>query len=245
MTDEERLLKETYHGEKTEGFFADVERLQKGEPLAYIIGHIPFLDCTIWLDSRPLIPRPETEFWVEKAIEDIKSAGPSSPRLLDLCAGSGCIGVAAAKAISSAHVTFGELKREHLGTIANNLNQNGIACERYQIFQSDLFENITGTFDYILSNPPYIDLALNRAESSVIDYEPHEALYGGKDGIELIHKILEKTHDYLNPAGKLYLEHEPEQAKDIQDYSAKHGLVALTHTDQYGIARYSVIGVAK
>ena len=71
QNEEKWLLQEKYHGEKTEAFFADCKRLALGEPLGYLIGHVPFLDCTIWLDNHPLIPRPETEHWVEQVIEVI------------------------------------------------------------------------------------------------------------------------------------------------------------------------------
>jgi methylase of polypeptide subunit release factors len=78
--DIEWLLKEKFGGEKSDAFFADCKRLALGEPLGYLIGHVPFLGCTIHLDSKPLIPRTETEFWTEKAIEEIKRAAPSAPR---------------------------------------------------------------------------------------------------------------------------------------------------------------------
>ncbi len=90
--DEVWLLREKYQGVKTDAFFEDCARLKNGEPLAYIIGSIPFLNTTIFLDAHPLIPRPETEFWVEKAIAHMNVRAPL--RILDLCAGSGCIGVA-------------------------------------------------------------------------------------------------------------------------------------------------------
>ena len=104
MTQEQHwLLKEKYHGEKTDGFFADCKRLALGEPLAYLIGWTPFLNTKIWLDSHPLIPRPETEFWVERAITSMRENAQDTlgflaepAKVLDLCAGSGCIGVAMA-----------------------------------------------------------------------------------------------------------------------------------------------------
>ena len=120
--DIEWLLKEKYQGEESVAFFADVKRMALGEPLGYLIGHVPFLDTTISLDSKPLIPRPETEFWVEKVITEIKLGSAGAPlRVLDLCAGSGCIGVAVAKAIPGATVDFSEIDAKHLPTITKNL----------------------------------------------------------------------------------------------------------------------------
>lgn len=237
--EESWLLNEKYNGVETPEYFADIKRLQAGEPLGYLIGHVPFLDTTIYLDSHPLIPRPETEYWVEKVIKEIRSAATASPRILDLCAGSGCIGVGVAKALPSAQVTFGEIEKTHLPTIATNLESNDIDCTRYQVFPSDLFKNLSGQFDYILSNPPYIDPVVDRAEASVKAHEPHVALYGGAHGMEIIGRIIEQAAQYLTPSGVLYIEHEPEQAAAIESLAAEHGYTATTHKDQYDVVRYS------
>lgn len=297
--DEQWLLTEKYGGEESAGFFADCKRLKAGEPLGYIIGHTPFLGCTIHLDSHPLIPRPETEFWVERAITVIKKNPPrqglgnslglasGTVNVLDLCAGSGCIGVGVAKAIPEATVHFAELDARHLPTIGKNLEENDINCSRYKVFQSDLFSNIPGQsfetqktvardevrgtgefskkpyqvygeekigtrnkvirpsdnflYDFILSNPPYINPEANTVEMGVVKHEPHHALFGGKLGLELIEHIIATAPQFLNAKGQLWLEHEPEQAAAIQTMAAKNGFSPTTHTDQYGVARYSVL----
>lgn len=239
--EEQWLLEEKHNGIKSEAFYADLERLQAGEPLAYIIGSVPFLNCTIYLDSHPLIPRAETEFWTEKAISQMSQA----PQVLDLCAGSGAIGVAVAKAIETAHVTFGEIDTAHLPTIAKNLEANGIDCTRYKVFASDLFENIEGIYDYILTNPPYIDPALDRTEDSVKKHEPHEALYGGKDGMELIEKIIAQAKKHLTRNGQLWIEHEPEQVESVTTLAQTYTYTVATHNDQYKVPRYSVLTMAQ
>ncbi len=258
--DETWLLTEKYNGEKSEGFFTDCERLAAGEPLGYVIGFVPFLNCRIYLDSRPLIPRPETEFWVEKAITAIPrsdlglargrtlgetSRGETSGQIevLDLCAGSGCIGVAVGKAVPEAHVTFTEIDPSHLSTIEKNCTTNHTVNST--IVQSDLFENVRSRFDFILSNPPYINPALDRAEPSVKNFEPHIALYGGEAGFELIEKIIVKAPLLLKSGGQLWLEHEPEQTALIASTAARAGFShSTTHTDQYGVDRYSVLTVS-
>ena len=254
MDQEERwLLNEKHEGEKSEGFFADLELLQNGIPLAYLIGSVPFLNCTIHLDSRPLIPRSETEFWTEKAIETIRNYVRNCERtdghkdayehvkILDLCAGSGAIGVAVANAIPEAHVVFGEIEKEHLSTIAKNLLENDVPCTRYKIFQSDLFVNIENPFDFILTNPPYIDPQIDRTEVSVKAYEPHRALYGGENGMECIRRILAEAPQYLTINGQLWIEHEPEQAEAIAELATKYNFSSATHKDQYNTPRYSVL----
>lgn len=239
--DEQWLLKEKYKGKKTKGFFTDLKRLISGEPLAYVIGYVPFLDCQIWLDSHPLIPRPETEYWVEEAIRSIKKKG-SEVKILDLCAGSGCIGVAVAKALPKSRVAFAEIDGEHLTTIQENLAQNiSMIDNRFELIESNLFENVSGRFDFILTNPPYIDPALDRTEDSVKNYEPHLALYGGQNGLEIIAQIIKQATHHLSSEGELWIEAEPEQMKDIVELLKSAGFHdTKVHVDQYGVDRFVV-----
>lgn len=254
LNQEERwLLKEKYQGTESEAFRADLKRLTAGEPLAYVIGHVPFLDCKIYLDSKPLIPRPETEHWVEKVIEEIRKAGaasPRPPRILDLCSGSGCIGVAVLKAVPNVHVTFSEIDPSHIPTILKNIEQNlsidgKVLPEHYEVVQSDLFENVSGKFDFILTNPPYIDPTLDRTEESVKKHEPRLALYGGKDGLDIINDIVTESQKYLCENGQLWIEHEPEQIEAIKQSAFQNGFSATTHPDQYNVDRYSVLTIPK
>lgn len=277
--EESWLLKEKYADKKSEAFLSDLKRLEAGEPLAYVIGHIPFLNCQIFLDSKPLIPRLETEYWVEKFITQLNWGGRTPTiQVLDLCAGSGAIGVAVSKALPKVSVTFSELDASHLPTIQKNLKNNLIIYDKiadhkevkisqakhnkfelqqmadknvsgdlniydkkkYEVVESDLFEKVTGKFDFILSNPPYIDPRVDRTESSVKKFEPHLALYGGVGGMELIAKIIVEAPKYLKPAGQLWLEHEPEQVQDINELAASQFSIE-NHNDQYGVKRYSTL----
>lgn len=236
--EEQWLLNEKYKGEKTPDFLADFKQLKAGIPLAYLIGHVPFLGCQIYLDSKPLIPRPETEYWVEKAIKEVKGGN----RVLDLCAGSGCIGVAVAKSLPTVQVDFAELDESHHPTIRKNLEANGLEISKSKIFGGDLFEKISEKYDFILSNPPYIDPALDRTEDGVKNHEPHLALYGGKSGIEIIRQIISDAPNHLNPDGQLWLEHEPEQAAAVAFLAIQAGFSrASSYPDQYGVLRYSVL----
>ncbi len=232
------LLEDKYAGIKTEEFETDLSLLKSGVPLAYVIGWTPFLNTKIWLDSRPLIPRPETEYWVEKATSELKSKNIREPKVLDLCAGSGCIGVAVLKAIPEAVVDFVEIDKIHHKTIYKNILENEIDLNRTNIFGGDLFENITEKYDMILTNPPYIDPKLSeRIQNSVKTHEPEIALFGGTDGMEIIEKIILEAPKHLNPGGILYIEHEPEQTEKIKSLSPN--IEALK--DQFGVERYSKI----
>ena len=241
----EWLLVEKYNGEKSDAFFADVARLEAGEPLAYLIGSIPFLNTTISLTSHPLIPRPETEYWVEKAITAIKETQNLTERtmhVLDLCAGSGCIGVAVGHALPASTIHFAEIDAAHLPTITHNCEENGLHEARRRIVQSDLFSGLKTEpqlrYDFILSNPPYIDPEVDRAEASVKAHEPALALYGGYAGMELIARTITEAPNFLLPHGQLWLEHEPEQTELIVEL-AEPSFTVTIHKDQYGVKRFS------
>ena len=239
-TNKERewLLRDKYEGVESEAFYQDLERLESGEPLAYVIGWVPFLNTRIHLDSKPLIPRPETEHWVDMAISEMKkSAKPL--KILDLCAGSGAIGVAVLQALPNALVNFVEIDGSHHPTILKNLEEAGVDDSRFKIIGGDLFENVTDSYDFILTNPPYIDPALSRTEAPVLEHEPHLALFGGQMGMEIVNRILKGASLHLNAGGVMYTEHEPEQMVAMASYP----LYAGSYEDQYGVARFSIFRI--
>lgn len=234
----EWLLRDKYTGQKTSEFYSDIERLKQGEPLAFVIGWIPFLSAKIYLDSKPLIPRTETEYWVGEVIKKVKNNNIPQPKVLDLCAGSGCIGIAVLKEIPHSRVDFAEIDDSHHATIIRNIKENYINKTRCAIFGGNLFENIINTYDLILTNPPYIDPEKSeRIQKSALHYEPSQALFGGKNGMELIEMIIQLGPKYLNTGGVLYIEHEPEQVAHILTL-APH---AQFHKDQFGTIRYCQI----
>ena len=244
------LLKEKYQGNKNAAFLADCERLIAGEPLAYLIGSVPFLNTTIYLESKPLIPRTETEFWVEKIIADINSSEvrpriilgltSDSLRVLDLCAGSGCIGVAVLKNVPNATVDFCEIDGTHHETIRKNIVENEIDISRTHICGGDLFEHISEKYDYILTNPPYIDPIQNQTDESVKKYEPALALYADNAGLEIIFRIIDEAHYFLKPQGVLVIEHDPEQSNKIRNYAEHHHFKVSTHLDQFDVERFTL-----
>ncbi len=202
------LLRDKYNGQETPALEKDLKRLKKGEPLDYVIGWKPFLNCRINLSLKPLIPRPETEFWVEKAIQEMKAAKDSSGKIsvLDVFAGSGCAGVAVLKNIPNAQVDFAEKYASFLKQIKINCDLNKLDPKRYGIVKSDVFSKIKNRYDFILANPPYIAKNDKRVQKSVLAFEPKQALFGGEDGLFFIEEFLKEAREHLNPKGEIWLE---------------------------------------
>lgn len=171
-------------------------RILSGEPLQYVLGRWEFMGLPFITDARALIPRQDTECLVEAALEmKLKTA-------LDLCCGTGCIGVSLAK-LGGARVTFSDISRDCLDISRENCALNGVSGN---FVEGDLFENITGGFDVIVTNPPY----LTRADMDVLQREvrrePAPALYGGDDGLDVIRRITAEAPRFLNAGGAVIME---------------------------------------
>lgn len=240
--EKEWLLKEKYSGRKSAAYNADVKRLESGQPLAYVIGHIFFLGCTIGLKRHPLIPRPETEWWVEKIISQIKNNTVSKKPLdvLDIFSGSGCIGLAILKHVPEAHVTFADKEQSCVEQILDNITLNNIESLRTKVVRSDMFASIHGTFDYIFTNPPYIaESRKNTIQDSVLAYEPRGALFAGDDGLFYIRKLIANAPRFLKVDGKMYVEFDTWQRGLIESVLSRSPSYEkhIWHTDQYGKPR--------
>ncbi|MDO8523954.1 MAG: HemK/PrmC family methyltransferase [bacterium] len=254
--DVQALLHEKYEGVETAQYETDKDRLAEGEPVDYVVGWKPFLDCKIFLDSRPLIPRSETEYWVEKAILEIRrERGSAALACLDLFAGSGAIGVAVLKHLPNARIDFGEIDAAHFPTILKNIRENlptpdlrqadGVNEMRARTIKTDVWSAIAGTYDFVFANPPYLSEARRkRIQKSVLAYEPASALFARENGLELIRKTIQGAAEYLRKDGAMYLEHEPEQAEAVIALAVSNRLSAKNRTDQFGVLRYSVLHMA-
>ena len=242
ISDEKRLLDEKYSGIATNEYAADKERLAEGEPLAYVIGNQPFLGLTVFLDSRPLIPRPETEWWTEQLLAKITSIYGSDfgSTFLDLCAGSGAIGCAALARLPDARVYFGEVDPAHEATIQKNIRENHLDASRASVGIGDLFQPFGDmTFDVIASNPPYVP-ADRTLPASVAEYEPPRALFAGDDGLEYIRRIAAELPRRLAPGGIAWIECDCGHAEPARALFAAQGLRAEVMNDQYGKPRVIV-----
>jgi release factor glutamine methyltransferase len=239
MREREWLLREKYGGKTCREFTEDLQRLARGEPLAYVIGWVDFLGTRIALASRPLIPRPETEWWVERVINNLRARPPA--HILDLYAGSGCIGIALLNAFLQSKAVFGEIDPTHCEQIRANLRANNIETERGAVIRSDGFTAIEGTFDLIVANPPYLDAQIPQAvEPSVLMYEPHQALFARQSGLEHIAYLLERSAAYLSPDGMLVIEIGEEQSDAVSRTATELAWTSTIHPDQYGKPRWGV-----
>lgn len=241
MTDQDFLIRDKYAGDTSIDLSEDLVRLHAGEPLAYVIGWIPFLGLRIELNSRPLIPRPETEWWTEALCAHLEERFGENPfSLLDLCAGSGAIGLAVLARFPNAHVTFAELVPEHVVQIRKNLEVNGLDANRAAIRTSDLFEQVSEKFDVIASNPPYIPSG-RVLDTDVTAHEPEVALYAGEDGLSLIRRIAKETPEHLHNKGELWMECDIDNIEEAKNLLLAHeATYAELRTDLYGRPRVVV-----
>ena len=184
-----------------------VDRHLAGEPVAYLIGEWEFYGLPLDISPDVLIPRSDTEVLAGQAIEYIQTLGEC--RVLDLCAGSGCIGLAVASQVPQARVVLGEYSDAALKICRQNIRRNGLTG-RVVPMRADAREKperALGEFQCIVSNPPYIPRAdVETLDASVKDYEPHLALDGGEDGLDFYQTISGKWKDALVPGGRLYFE---------------------------------------
>lgn len=242
MKDEDHLIRDKYNGDTSVDLKDDIARLASGEPLAYVIGWIPFLDLRISLASKPLIPRPETEWWTERLIQHLSERFGSEPfSFLDLCAGSGAIGLSVLKAFPNAEVSFGEIVPEHTEQIRRTLSKNGLDASRAHIKTSDLFAAFSGKrFSVIATNPPYIP-SERVLDASVTDFEPANALFAGTDGLEVIRSITKEAPEHLLPEGELWIETDIDNNAETAELLRAHGANdTQMHTDIYGRPRIVV-----
>lgn len=212
------LLKEKYKGISGPAFLRDAERLKRGEPADYVIGFAEFLGCRIDLSKKPLIPRPETEYWVGEAIKELKEKyAKKKIRCLDIFAGSGCIGAALLGHLPGAVVDFAEREPAYCAQIKINLKRNAVLKSRYSVIESDLFSRVKKRYHAIFANPPYVAKKHMRdVQKSVLRWEPKKALFGGEDGLWYIRKFLGEAASHLLPGGIVWMEFDPRQKAAIQ-----------------------------
>ena len=180
-----------------------IKELIKGKPLQYITNKQEFMGLNFYVDENVLIPQPDTEILVEKAIEIAETTQKN--KILDMCTGSGCIAISLAKKINNAQITAVDISNSALNVANKNAINNNVE-NKIKFINSDMFNNIEEKFDIIVSNPPYIETeTINKLEIEVQN-EPHVALDGGIDGLKFYKIIANNAFEYLNENGYLLLE---------------------------------------
>ncbi len=208
-----------------------VARRLKGEPLQYILGEWAFMGLPFFVGADALIPRPDTEVLCEAALNFLRPR--PGARVLDLCCGSGCIGVSLAK-LAGAQVTFADISPAALALAKRNADRNGVEGA---FFESDLFAHVPGAFDLVACNPPYLSAADMANRQRELLFEPELALYGGVDGLDFYRRLAEAWQAHVRPGGALLLEIGASQgpavrslfpgAKIIKDYGGLDRVAAV------------------
>ena len=225
--------------EVEEAAWALARRRLAGEPVAYLIGEWEFYGLPLDISESVLIPRPDTETLAEAAIGWLRQQ--EAPRVLDLCAGSGCLGLAIASQAPGARVVLGELSDGALRICRQNIRRCGLTG-RVTAMQLDALRpplQRLGDFDCIVSNPPYIPSGdIPGLDASVRDYEPHMALDGGADGLDFYRAIAARWGAALRLGGALLFEVGIGQAGDVGAILAQNQFEQIqTFQDTQGIGR--------
>ncbi len=203
--------------EQQNSFQTLLKERAKRIPLQYLLGKQEFMGLTFKVNTNVLIPRQDTEILVEEACKDLKEG----QQVLDVCTGSGCIVISLMKQIPGLRGTGVDISKQALLVAMENGKTHGVEVDW---FRSDLFENVEGTFDMIVSNPPYIPTnVIETLQPEVRDYEPFEALDGREDGLYFYRKIIAEAAFYLNENGMLLLEIGYDQGEAVASFMRRAG----------------------
>jgi release factor glutamine methyltransferase len=204
-----------------------VKRAEQGEPIAYLTGRTEFYSMELDITPDCLIPRPETELLVGRAIEFLRSR-TGKQLVCDLCTGCGCIAVAIAKNFRDAQVIATDISDSVLKTAAKNINKHELK-DRITLLCGDLFDPIVpelsgGKFDLIVCNPPYVSTAeFEKLDKNVKDYEPRSALFAGDNGLEVYRRICKKADAFLKSDAAIMLEIGYSQGPAVRELLTQTG----------------------
>ena len=204
-----------------------VKRAGLHEPVAYLAGKTEFYSLELEINSNCMIPRPETELLVQRAIEFLRTRS-GIQYICDLCTGSGCIAIAIAKNFPDSRVTATDISAAALEVTARNVEKHQLK-EQIKLLCGDLFEPIiqqldVSQFDLIVCNPPYVSTSeYEKLDKNVKDYEPKPALLAGVDGLDVYRKMIEKMYEFLKPCAELMLEIGYAQGPSVKELLEQTG----------------------
>lgn len=189
-----------------------IQKLVKGYPLQYITHYQEFMKLDFYVDENVLIPRADTEITVEEVIMYCRKQEKKGLRVLDLCTGSGAIAISVKKYVPNCELVAVDISKDALEVAKKNAKQHEVDITWVL---SNLFEEVKGKFDVIVSNPPYIKKEVIKTLDKQVQCEPILALDGGEDGLDFYKKIIEQAPDYLKENGKIFLEIGYEQKQEV------------------------------
>ncbi len=192
------------------------QQVEENIPLQYLIGSVPFANCTILVEPPILIPRQETEEWCIALIKQLEALSHKTLRILDIGTGSGCIAIALAKALPQTHITATDISDQALDLAQKNAELNAVS--NITFFSSDLFSEIPDKmqFDLIISNPPYISMEnWKELDSSVKNWEDNNALIAPENGVGILKEIIQQASGYLDPHKELTQKNVPHLIVEI------------------------------
>lgn len=196
-------------------FARALERRVAREPFQYISVRQEFYGLEFEVNEGVLIPRPETEILVQASIEVLSKL--EKPSFFEIGVGSGCISVSILRAVPSAKAVGVDISHSALAVAERNARKLGVA-ERVEFRKADVFEGLNAKFELIVSNPPYIpDDQIESLQPEVRQFEPLVALRGGREGVEIIQRIIHRSHEFLTPKGFLILEIGIDQAPLVKE----------------------------
>lgn len=207
--------------EQQEEYESVLSKRAERVPLQYITGEQEFMGMTFFINEAVLIPRQDTETLVEEAL---KIARPGM-KIMDMCTGSGCILLSILKNVLDVEGFGYDISKQAINVAKENAKRNNIVAT---FEKSDLFENVTETFDMIVSNPPYIPTdVIGGLMPEVAVYEPVQALDGMEDGLHFYRRIVEECKDYLNPNGTILFEIGHDQGKAVSKLLTDAGFIGV------------------
>ncbi len=222
---------------------AAVDRVLRGEPIAYVLGEWDFYGMRLKVNSNVLIPRDDTCAVTALAIKQGLFLG-QDPRILDLCTGSGCIGLAIAQRVKDSRVTLADISKDALAVAKANIGAQKLTG-RVSCIQVNAMEKpaaFLGRFDMIVSNPPYITAKeMEQLPASVKDFEPHLALFGGSDGLDFYRAISKNFREALKPGGYLCFEFGMGQGDDVCAILKENGYDILERTADFNNIERAVL----
>lgn len=215
------------------------EQRMKKIPVAYITGVKSFYKSDFHVSKAVLIPRPDTEFLVEEAVCFIKKRNPANSDILDICTGTGCVGISIHNEVKG-RLTLSDISLETLEVTHKNVDELIDDIKNVSLIQSDLFSKIEGEFDLITANPPYLSHEdMIDIQGTPVIHEPEKALYGGEEGFELSEKIIREASSFLKRGGALFMELGYEGYKYAEDVKSDLKFVEFIN-DYAGIKRVAV-----